>query len=137
MKNFIQNGDTITLTAPYSVESGGGVLVGSIFGIACNSALISSEVEVKLTGVFTMAKVATESWKVGDLVYWNDATKLVTTAAAGNALIGVAVAVSTNPSGKGNLRLNGAFATNTASAVTDTLISEDRTGIFNATSTKK
>ena len=32
--NFIQPGDTLTLTAPYTVASGAGAKVGSIFGVA-------------------------------------------------------------------------------------------------------
>ena len=34
MKNYIQPGNTITLTAPYDVNSGDGLLVGAIFGVA-------------------------------------------------------------------------------------------------------
>ena len=30
MKNYVQPGNTITLTAPYAVASGDGLLVGSI-----------------------------------------------------------------------------------------------------------
>ena len=33
MKTYVQPGNTITLTAPYAVASGDGLLVGSIFGI--------------------------------------------------------------------------------------------------------
>ena len=33
MKNYVQPGNTITLTAPYAIASGDGLLVGSIFGI--------------------------------------------------------------------------------------------------------
>lgn len=34
MRNYIQPGNTITLMAPYDVTSGGGLLVGAIFGVA-------------------------------------------------------------------------------------------------------
>ena len=34
MKNYVQPGATLTLTAPYAVVSGDGLLVGSIFGVA-------------------------------------------------------------------------------------------------------
>ena len=37
MKNYVQPGNTITLTAPYAVVSGDGLLVGSIFGVAAGS----------------------------------------------------------------------------------------------------
>ena len=38
MKNYVQPGNTITLTAPYAVSSGDGLLVGAIFGVATGSA---------------------------------------------------------------------------------------------------
>ncbi len=38
MQNFLQEGRTLTLTAPYNVNSGGGMLVGSIFAVATNAA---------------------------------------------------------------------------------------------------
>ena len=40
MKNYIQRGETVTVTAPYAVLSGGGLLVagtGHIFGVAVNN----------------------------------------------------------------------------------------------------
>jgi len=38
MKNYVQPGNTITLTAPYAVASGDGLLVGAIFGVASGTA---------------------------------------------------------------------------------------------------
>jgi predicted RecA/RadA family phage recombinase len=38
MRNFIQNGDIITVAAPAAVASGDGVLVGTLFGIAVDDA---------------------------------------------------------------------------------------------------
>jgi predicted RecA/RadA family phage recombinase len=110
MKNFIQNGDTITLLAPHNLISGDGMLVGAIFGIACNDALAGTEIEAKLTGVFTMSKAATESWSAGDLIYWDKAANLATSIAGSNALIGVSIASAANLSAVGTVRLNGTFA---------------------------
>ena len=42
MKNYVQPGNTITLTAPYAVTSGDGLLVGSIFGIASGAAALGT-----------------------------------------------------------------------------------------------
>ena len=39
MKNYVQPGNTIPLTAPYDVASGDGLLVGSIFGVAAGNAV--------------------------------------------------------------------------------------------------
>ena len=44
MKNFVQPSNTITLTAPYAVASGDGLLVGSIFGVAAGAAALGESV---------------------------------------------------------------------------------------------
>jgi len=109
MKNFIMEGKTITLTAPYAVTSGQGLLVGSIFGVACADAAISTEVETLLDGVFTLAKATGAAWTVGALIYWDNTAKNCTTTAASNKLIGVAQAAAASGDAVGNVRLNAAF----------------------------
>lgn len=113
MKNFIQDGDTLTVTAPYALSSGQGCLVGSIFGVACSDALISTEVEIKTGGVFDLVKAGTQAWTVGARIYWDDTAKNCTTnaAAGANKLIGVAVAAVGSGAGEtiGRVRLTGAF----------------------------
>jgi predicted RecA/RadA family phage recombinase len=47
MKNFIQPGDSLTVSAPYAVTSGQGVLVGALFGIAAYDAASSTTVEIQ------------------------------------------------------------------------------------------
>lgn len=111
MKNFIQDGDTLTVTAPYAVLSGAGCLVGSLFGIAVSDALISTEVEIKTSGVFDLPKAASQAWTVGARVYWDDTAKNCTTTASTNKLIGVAAAAVGGGAGEtiGRVRLTGAF----------------------------
>lgn len=109
MKNYIQEGETITLTTPYAVLSGGGALVGSIFGVANVDYAISVAGEYDTSGVFDLSKVSAQAWTAGALIYWDDATKLTTTVLTGNKLIGVALLVAANPSSVGRVRLNGAF----------------------------
>ena len=109
MQNFIKEGKTITLTAPYNVNSGGGMLVGSIFAVATNTALSGTVTEGRVQGVFSLAKNSAEAWTVGELLYWDDTNKVVTGTSTGHKLIGVAYAVAANPSSTGYVRLNGAF----------------------------
>lgn len=111
MKNFIQDGDTLTVTAPYALLSGAGCLVGSLFGVAVSDALISTEVEIKTTGVFDLAKAASQAWTVGARIYWDDTAKNCTTTASTNKLIGVAMAAVGSGAGEtiGRVRLSGAF----------------------------
>lgn len=109
MRNFIQNGKTLTLLAPYDVASGAGLLVGSIFGVATNTALSGAAVETALEGVFSLAKTSAQAWTVGALIYWDDSGKVCTTVSTDHKLIGVATAIAANPSSTGYVRLNGAF----------------------------
>ena len=78
MKNYIQPGHTITLTAPAAVTSGGGVLVGAIFGIAAHDAASGEPVETLTVGVFDINKVGSQAWAVGDKVYWDNTNKRAT-----------------------------------------------------------
>lgn len=111
MKNFIQTGDVITVTAPADVSAGDGVLVGDIFGVAVTDAKSGAAVEIKTTGVFEMAKTNAQAWAaVGTALYWDNSGKLVTSTAGTNKLIGVNVATAANPSGTGTVRLNGIFS---------------------------
>jgi len=109
MKNYTQAGERLTLSAPYDVVAGAGLLVGSIFGVAITDALSGASVEAAVEGVYTMAKVSAQAWTVGALIYWDNTAKNCTTTVGTNKLIGVAAAVAANPSSTGSVRLNGAF----------------------------
>jgi predicted RecA/RadA family phage recombinase len=92
------------------VESGDGVLVGSIFGVAAVDALTGADLDLVTLGVFELPKVSAQAITVGAKVYWDNAAKLVTTTATSNTLIGAAVTAAANPSGTVNVRLNGIAA---------------------------
>ena len=111
MKNFVQPGNTITLTAPYAVASGDGLLVGSIFGVASGTAALGETVEAALTGVYDLKKVASQAWAAGDKVYWDNTAKEATKTTTSNTLIGVAVVAVAGGAGDtiGRVRLNGSF----------------------------
>lgn len=105
MKNFVQRGDTLTFPAPAAVLSGGVVAAGAIIGVANGDAAIGDPVDVDVTGVFDLPKVAALAISLGDVVYWDAATKLVTKTASGNAKLGVAASAVANPSGTVSVRL--------------------------------
>ena len=111
MKNFVQMGDVVSVTAPYAVNAGAGCLVGSLFGVAVNTAAISAAVEVALRGVFDLAKAAGAAWTQGVRLYWDDAAKNVTTnaAAGANKLIGVAAQAQASGDTTGRVILTNAF----------------------------
>jgi predicted RecA/RadA family phage recombinase len=110
MKNFVQNGDVLTLTAPYAVASGAAFKVGSIIAVATSAADSGATVEGLTAGVVELAKVSAQAWTVGAPIYWDDTAKLMTTVSTSNTLAGVAVAAAANPSATGRVRLNGHFS---------------------------
>lgn len=98
MKNFVQPGENLTIPAPVAYASGDVVIVGEIVGIAAGDALEDEMVDVATRGVFRLDKVAADAFAVGDAVYFDAATKLVTSTATDNAKIGVAVKVAVDGS---------------------------------------
>lgn len=89
MKNFVQRGENLTLTAPRTLASGAGFLVGSIFGVASADAANGAPVVGVTEGVFDLPK-ATGAVIAGAKLYWDNAAFNVTTNASGTTLIGVA-----------------------------------------------
>ena len=123
MKNYIQDGDTITVTAPAAVTSGDFVQVGRIRGIAVTSAASGALVELKTTGVFTIPKLGSEAFaSVGLPVYCvlaSDGVKAVTTASTtANVLVGINLATSAASPGSLRVKLMPSASNQTASAVT-------------------
>lgn len=109
MKNFVQPGDVVGVTAPYAVTPGAGVLVGSLFGVAINTAASGAEVEIATTGVFDLAKATGAAWTVGQRLYWDDSAKNLTGTAGSNKLVAVAVAAAASGDAVGRARLTAAF----------------------------
>ena len=110
MKNFIQQGEVVEVTAPRELTSGELVVVGLLVGVAVHDAANGAAVEIQTEGVFEVAKTSAQAWAtVGLPIYVVPATGLATTATtSGNVLIGTNLATAANPSGTGVVRLNGA-----------------------------
>jgi predicted RecA/RadA family phage recombinase len=89
MKKFIQEGDVLTLTAPYTRTAGQGALVGAIFGVAVNDVTSAAAGEFAVEGVFGLTKVGSQAWSVGDRIFWDDSNKYCTKTAGANTFIGV------------------------------------------------
>lgn len=109
MKNYVQTGSNVTLTAPYALSSGDGALVGALFGVAATDAANGADVVLVTEGVFDLAKASAQAWTVGTAIYWDDSDKECTTTSTDNTKIGVALVAAANPSATGRVRLNGAF----------------------------
>lgn len=116
MKNFIQPGDVVEVTAPDDTDhdgglSGDGVLVGSLFGIAVTDFVAGGKVEIKTTGVYDLPKEPSQAWAQGVKVYWDDGNAYATTTSSTNKQIGVAILPVAGGAGDviGRVRLTGGF----------------------------
>lgn len=107
MKNFVQPGETVSVAAPYAVASGGGALVGSLFGVATATAANGADVELVTEGMFDLAKAtgAGTAFTVGAKAYWDNTNKVVTPVSSGNTLIGVATLAASTSDTTGRVRL--------------------------------
>jgi predicted RecA/RadA family phage recombinase len=103
MNNYVQTGDTLSFLAPYDVASGAGFLVGGIFAVAAGAALSGAPVEGSRVGVYDLAKVSAQAWVVGDPIYWNDSTKLLTNVPGDLPRVGFATEIAANPTAVGRL----------------------------------
>ena len=112
MKTFIQRGDCLTVPAPAGGTLSGELYkVGSIIGVAATTEIATAPVVLKLDGVFGLAKTSAQAWAVGDLLFMNTSTRVLTNVSAtGLVLVGVATEVAANPSATGACRLNGVSA---------------------------
>jgi len=81
MKNIVQRSDVITVAAPTGgISSGDAVLIGALFGGAATDAVVGTEVEIAIVGVFDLPK-ATETLAPGDAPYWDTTNSNMTATA--------------------------------------------------------
>lgn len=108
MNNYVEKGFVVSVTAPYAVSSGGGCLVGGIFGIAACTAAINDDVELATFGVFDLAKTSALAITAGDILYWDDTNKEVNKTTTGTP-VAVALADAANPSSTVRARLTSGY----------------------------
>lgn len=109
MKNFIQNGDVVTLLAPYALLGGQGFQVGTLFAVASSDAAIGAEVEgsCEAGSVFRLAAASVDVVAQGAKIYWDNTAKVATTVVSTNIVIGCAVAAKAAGVLTLDVRLNG------------------------------
>ena len=108
MKNFVQPGNYVTVTAPAGgLSSGEGVLVGHLFGVAATTAAEGAEVEIATNGVYDLAKDDTAAFTAGAPAYWDDANKVVTATATDNLRIGTALVAAATAATVGRILITG------------------------------
>lgn len=112
MKTFIQHGDCLTVPAPAGGTNSGELYnVGAIIGVAATTEVAAALVVLKTDGVFGLPKISAQAWAIGDPIYMNATSRVLTNVSAtGVVLVGLATDVAANPSATGACRLNGVSA---------------------------
>ncbi len=103
--NFIQPGLVLSIPAPAAVTSGCVIVAGNFVGIAQGDAAAGDIVDMALTGVWEIEKVAADAFAVGDVVYWDAATSLAT-ASETTAKVGLAVEIAAASTASVKVRLS-------------------------------
>lgn len=124
MKTFIQDGDKLTIAAPYTRTAGQAALSGKIFGVAVNDVTSGADGVFATRGVFDITKT-TGAIAVGDPVYWDNTNKYLTTEANSNAEVGVCTAAALSADTTVRVKLSG-------DAVTRRFLSSEQTGTGSA-----
>lgn len=108
MKNFLGHSNDQMLTAPVAVASGGGALIGAIFGVAKVNIAQGVRGPFCLTGKFEFPKDA-NAIAEGARVYWDNTNRVVTATATNNTLIGACVLSALAAATTVHVRLNASF----------------------------
>ncbi len=111
MRNYVQPGEVLTLTAPSGgVVSGTAYKIGDIVVIATVTAGVGVPFAAFVgRGVISYTKPGSQAWAEGVKVYWDDSAKKFTTTAGGNTLAGIAAEAVGAGAGEttGKIRLDG------------------------------
>ena len=107
MKNFVQQGCTITVPAPTNgAVSGSAYLIGAaLFGVAAFSAGAGHPVELVTEGVYDLPKSAV-AFAAGDKAFWDSTNAVISATASGNAWVGVVVTPAIASASTARVRLN-------------------------------
>lgn len=95
MKNYIQNGANLTITASADITSGECVVIGDIVGVAVTDIANTKQGAIACEGVFEFDKASGATLAVGDVGYLNSTGKITNTT-TNNDAVGLVVSVSTS-----------------------------------------
>jgi predicted RecA/RadA family phage recombinase len=88
MKNFLNSGAVLALTALAAYASGEFVVIGKVVGVSAAAYDSGTVAQIQTKGVFTLPKATGVTFAEGDKVYWSASAGKVTTS---GRLIGIAV----------------------------------------------
>lgn len=106
-KNYIQEGDVLDYTAGGAAIAAGAIaLMGKRIGVVLADIAANETGAVSVTGVWSIAKLATDVVAQGDLLYWDAANSRLTTTDVGNTLAGYAAAAAGNGVATVSIKIN-------------------------------
>jgi predicted RecA/RadA family phage recombinase len=111
MKNWVQPGDYIEITAAGNLAAGQFFQSNGLRGVVTNGVSVGQKTTVATRGVFTLPKNTGEAWAVGALVYWDTVNNRFTTTVASNVLAGFAAAAAASADTVGQVAIG--IGTNT------------------------
>ena len=102
-KKFVQEGEVIEYANSGSaIASGAVVAIGNQVGVAITDiAATSGSGSVAMCGVFSLAKVGSQAWAQGDLVFWDKTNLRFTKTASSDADLAAGIAWEAVGSGAG------------------------------------
>ena len=106
MNNYIQPGESLTLTPTIAVASGVGHLFGAaLFGVAKGDVAANTAGEFQTEGVVEIGKTSALAIVTGTRLYWDATNKVVNATATAQQHVGIAVADAANPSATVKMKL--------------------------------
>lgn len=93
MANYIQDGKSIDYTPGSAVAAGDVVVQGDLVGVAVADIAANALGALQIEGVFSFAKNtnSTDIYTVGQKLYWNASSEVVSTSSSGNKYLGKVV----------------------------------------------
>ena len=108
MKNYIQDGDRLDYanSSGNTITSGTAVLVGKRVGVAVADIANNTTGVLAMEGVFNLPKLSTDVLAQGDLLYWDNTNKRLTSTTTSNTLCGYAQNAAGNGATTVDIMLN-------------------------------
>lgn len=111
MKNWVQKGDYIDITAAGTLVAGAFFIANALRGVITSGVTVGQQTTVCTRGVFTLPKATGEAWTQGALLYWDSGNSRFTTTAGGNTLAAFAAAAAASADTIGSVAIGIGTAT--------------------------
>lgn len=105
-KNYVSEGDVLNVVAGAAIAAGDVVLLGKRIGVALAAIAVGETGAASVSGIWTINKLGTDVVAQGDLLYWDNTAKRLTTTVGTNTLAGYAAKAAGNGALTVDIKLN-------------------------------